>query len=390
MRTLRIHAAVLLAIPAVACWGQVETIYVRPVQTHSGYDPSEDSSAVSWNSGVQAERLVLFLGGTWSSSSADYNALRLFSAGLGFDFINLSYPNDVAAASLADDPDTLAFDKYRQELCFGEPVSADVDVDSLNSIHTRAVNLLRYLDQTFPAQDWEQYLATDSTLDWSRIIIGGHSQGSGHACYLAKHFAVDRVLLFAGPNDYSDLYTNSAHWVRQAGETPASRHYSYLSLNDETVAYAKQVEVVSGLGMLQNDDSTHVDGLSSPYGSSHCLYTTQPPGLVLLNHNAPVMLSAINIEVWTYMLTYASSTSAGKHDSGQAFSAFPNPTSSIFYVSIPGAPQGTVFTLYDATGCIMHHGRASTSERFIIDVSGFSPGVYFVTMDERTIRVVKQ
>ena len=95
----------------------------------------------------------------------------------------------MAAASLANDPDPLVFDKYRQEACFGTPVSDDVAIDSLNSIHTRAVNLLLYLDLTYPADNWGQYLATSVTLDWSRIIVGGHSQGSGHACYLAKQLA---------------------------------------------------------------------------------------------------------------------------------------------------------------------------------------------------------
>ena len=71
--------------------------------------------------------------------------------------------------------------------------------------------------------------------------------------------------MFAGTNDYSDFYSKSANWIRQSGITPVNRFYSYLSLNDEAVSYFKQFEIISRLGMLLNDDSTHVDNLSPPY-----------------------------------------------------------------------------------------------------------------------------
>jgi hypothetical protein len=215
----------------------------------------------------------------------------------------LSYLNSVAAASLANSNDSLVFDKYRQEVCFGTPISNDVTVDSLNSIYTRALKLIKYLDVTYPSQNWGQYLASPSSINWSKVIVGGHSQGSGHACYLAKQYLVERVLMFSGPNDYSNFFSGPANWLNQAGTTPINRHYSYLSLNDEVVAFSKQFANISGLGMFVSDDTTFVDNISSPYGNSRCLYTTQPPGLVLLNHNATIKLSTINNDVWTYMLT---------------------------------------------------------------------------------------
>ena len=217
------------------CYGQVTTYYVQPIQTDASYSSTEDSSAISINSTTSINKLFLFIGGTNSSSSKDYNALRLHTAKLGIDFINLSYLNSVAAASLKNSNDSLAFNKFRQEICFGTANSDAVLVDSLNSIYTRTVKLLKYLKSTRPSENWSQYLLGDNTMDWSKIIVGGHSQGAGHAAYLAKKYRVERVLLFSGPNDYSDHFSNSANWLRQPGKTPVINHFAYLSLNDEVV-----------------------------------------------------------------------------------------------------------------------------------------------------------
>ncbi|MCB9165726.1 MAG: T9SS type A sorting domain-containing protein [Flavobacteriales bacterium] len=390
VRKLNVMLLHLLFAASLVCEAQVETFFVRPVQTHPGYDPLEDSSAVSRNTQMQDGRLFLFIGGTWSSSSTEYNALRLFSAGIGLDFINLSYPNDVATASLADETDTLVFDKYRQELCFGTPLSDAVEVDSLNAIHERALNLLRYLDLTYPTQDWGQYLAGPDALDWSRIVVGGHSQGSGHACYLAKQFPVERVLMFSGPNDYSDVHLNAAHWLRQPGVTLVERHFSYLSLNDEAVPYAKQYIVIDGLGMLANDDSTHVDGMTSPYGNSHCLYTTQLPGLVLLDHNVPVMYTATNASVWTYMLTSAIFTGLHEEIIATDVVVRPNPARSTVEVLVPLTSGLGAYTLRDQLGRTVLQGPVPTAERFILDISGLGTGLYLLEVNGSVVRVVKQ
>lgn len=151
---LRKHLLVLLLLSTSVCTAQVQTYYVEPIETDPNYAAAEDSSAVSRNSDLQLNKLFLFIGGTNNSSSIAYNALRLHSADLGFDFINLSYPNTVAAASLADSEEVLAFDTYRQEIGFETPLSNAVSVDSLNSIFTRTLKLIKYLDLNYPSENW--------------------------------------------------------------------------------------------------------------------------------------------------------------------------------------------------------------------------------------------
>lgn len=69
------------------CFGQVETILVKPFQTDLNYSATEDWSAVSRNPNAQLNKMFLFIGETGSSSSSDYNVLRIHSANLGFDFM---------------------------------------------------------------------------------------------------------------------------------------------------------------------------------------------------------------------------------------------------------------------------------------------------------------
>ncbi|MCA0430460.1 MAG: T9SS type A sorting domain-containing protein [Bacteroidetes bacterium] len=382
---------ILLALKTSIFFGQVQTKYVKPILTHTSYGSSEDSSAISRNTSFQLNKLFLFIGGTGSSSSTDYNALRLHSANLGFDFINLSYPNNVAAASLANSSDSLTFNKYRQEVCFGTPLSIDVTVDTLNSIYTRTLKLIQYLSSTFPTENWGQYLATPTTLNWSKIIVGGHSQGSGHACFLAKQFSVYRVLMFAGANDYSDFYSNSANWIRQPGITPVIRHYSYLSLNDEAVSYNKQFKVISGLGMLLSDDSTQIDNITIPYGNSHCLYTTQAPGVVILNHNVPIKLSAINNNVWTYMLTSTITTGLDNRTVPVEIEIYPNPSKDFVYLSFQTKQEKLIYSIYNVSGQELKTSTLTQNgEKYMIEISDLNTGLYTLKVNGKIFKMIKQ
>ena len=380
----------LLFLSSLVCYGQVQTYYIKPNQTDSNYAAMEDSSAISINSNTKVNKLFLFLGGTKSSSSKDYNALRLHAANLGFDFINLSYPNSVAAASLKNNADSLAFNKYRQELCFGTPESDEVVVDSFNSIYTRTLKLLEYLKAAKPSQNWGQYLTETNTILWSKIIIGGHSQGAGHAAYLAKRFRVERALMFSGPNDYSDKYSNSANWLRQVGKTPILNHFAYLSLKDEAVDFSKQFSNLSGLGMLEKDDSTYVDNITSPYTNSHFLYTTQKPGIVILNHNVPIKLSTINNEVWTYLLTTSLSTDVSENDMELGITWYPNPTTSILRINSRNGLNGKTFILRNINGQMITSNQFQNAHVNSIDFTGLESGIYYLSMDNQTLKIIKQ
>jgi len=68
----------------------------------------------------------------------------------------------------------------------------------------------------------------------------GHSQGSGHAAYLAKRHRVDAVLLAAGPQDvFADR--RPAPWLSVPGATPPARHFALLHDRDSFgVSYQRE------------------------------------------------------------------------------------------------------------------------------------------------------
>lgn len=75
----------------------------------------------------------------------------------------------------------------------GEDVSPLVSVNAANSITGRLVSLLTYLNSNFPTEGWGQYL-TNGQPRWDLITVAGHSQGGGHAGYLAKLVSLDRAV----------------------------------------------------------------------------------------------------------------------------------------------------------------------------------------------------
>lgn len=371
---MKLILALLFACYVLNLNGQT-TFFVTPNSTHSAYDINQDSSLVSFDNSIQNGKLVLFLGGT-NSSTDNYAALRNKVVDLGYNFINLSYPNTVPAATLSNSTDNLAFDHYRQEICYGTPVSSAILVDTLNSIHSRVLNLLLYLDLNFPTHNWSTYLNSNTTINWINIVIAGHSQGSGHAAYLAKSNSVERVLMFAGPNDYSDYFSSAGQWLNAQSVTPNYKYYTYLSLLDEVVDYEKQYANIIALDVV--GDSTHVDHITPPFNNSNHLYTTQPPGFTILNHSSPVKFSLKNYDVWTYMLT-SNLTTGLHHNDSQTIHIYPNPTSDILKLNHSGTLNSSRYSIYTINGELVKQGLLKTNE---IPVNRLTPGTYFLSIDQ--------
>lgn len=279
---------------------QNASILVQPVLTNVGYSSGEESHYVVRNNEVHTNKLLLFIGGSFSIPE-NYNLVCDHAAMLGLDVISVSYSNDVAAAPLGASSDQFIFDNYRDEVCFGNPVSDEVSVSALNSINTRVVELLRYLAATYGDQNWGQYLTSSQTLQWDKVLVSGHSQGAGHACYLGKKNTVERVVMFSGPNDFSSFYGSPAHWLTQPGQTPLNKQFSLLHTQDQIVSFSDQVKILQGLGLLSDTQRpTLVDDLVAPYENAHCLSLNIS---AFSKHNSTVGGNIIVPDIWTYMFT---------------------------------------------------------------------------------------
>lgn len=273
---------------------------VTPKQTDANYSSSDLEHYVVRNNKTHLNKLVLFIGGSFSVPK-DYNFICDQAATFGLDVVSLSYPNNVAAASLGTSTDALIFDNYRDEVCFGNAVSNVVSVDALNSINTRATKLIQYLKAAFPNENWGQYLTSGNTLQWSKIILSGHSQGSGHACYLGKKNLADRVVMLSGPNDYSTNFSAPGNWLTVSGLTPLTKHFALLHTKDEIVPFDYQVANLRGLGLLTVGQlPTLVDNLASPYNNTRALSLNIPANSF---HSSTVGQNPILPNVWKYMFT---------------------------------------------------------------------------------------
>ncbi len=379
---------IICVLIATNGFSQVNTFYIEPVLTDPNYNAVQDSHMVVRNTVTTNDKLLLFIGGT-GSKTKNYLRISEFAGNLGYDVINVSYPNSIAAASLANSSDNLVFNNYRQEICYGTNLSSDVSVDSLNSIFTRVVNLINYLDTAYPSQNWSQYLISSNTLNWSKIAVAGHSQGAGHACYFAKYESTERVLMFSGPNDYSNHFAQPANWLGIPGVTQKNRHFVYLSLYDEAVEFSKQLSNISDLGIYPETDTVHVDVTNSPFNNSHCLFTTQPPGLVILNHNSTIKWSILNNSVWEYMLTSESTTNVKEIEYNHLFSIYPNPAKSQLNIQPKKNILGKTYYVRNNIGQVIWSGTVNDSS-ISISLTEFLSGLYFFSIENQTSAFIKE
>lgn len=385
--TLHIALTLLLLSATNQCFGQPSSFFIRTEILDPGYPADDDSIYVTLNPSVAANgKLLIFLPGT-GAKTRHYLEFPNLAASLGYRCISLSYPNGypTIATICAGSSDADCYYDIRREVCYGEDVSANVDVDPLNSIYTRLVKTLEYLIAQYPQQQWEQFLDNGEP-EWENIAVSGHSQGSGHALYLAKTQSVDRLIMFAGANDYSNYYSSPASWTSLPGITPVNRFFSFLHLRDDVWDYSSQYAVVQATGMTANDDSTLTDNQLPPYGHSHCLYTDLVPehdALYSAEHNGVVVdfyvpgnSQPVYVPVWTYML---SENAAGILPvTVTDFVIYPNPAGTSFLITLSGTGDLPVALIISSvTGEIVHQ-EWLTSAHASVDLSGLPVGTYLV------------
>jgi hypothetical protein len=240
-------------------------------------------------------RLFVFLPGT-GATPAQYQLIVRAGAARGYHSVGLNYVNGVAVATLCNDSaDVDCHGNVRREVVLGEDRSPLVAVSPANSIVNRLARLIAHLHARFPGEGWGQFLA-DGALNWGRIGVAGHSQGGGHAAYLAKLFELDRAVYFSSPSDWRKVEDRPAAWVTSLpNRTPAARQFAFSHEQDPLVPLATAAATWSALGIGEFGPLTSVDRVAPPFGGSHQLTTAAPPQAVSTGisisplHGAPVV-----------------------------------------------------------------------------------------------------
>ncbi len=258
----------------------------------------------------EAAGLFLFLPGTGATPDY-YTELMEAAAESGLFVIDLRYPNDrsVNLQLCPLDGDDSCHEKVRAEILFGEDLSSHVDVNPANSITGRLRSALAYLADVHPEEGWARFLDEHREPLWSLMIVSGHSQGAGHAVYLAMEQRVERAVAFA----WADVRRGQlAPWLTETvSQTPPEDYYLFFHRDDDRVTRYQEM-LMAALGIDRFGDPVVVDESSPPYEGSHALLASAPPPEGERAHNTHVADKALTFdqqgnpryqETWWYLLT---------------------------------------------------------------------------------------
>lgn len=310
----------------------VSTTLVEPSTTGAGITAETDSAryhVVVTPNHRRGAQLVVMLPGS-NVGAAGYSDFTTHAAELGYAAISLTYPNrgTIGAACQAADAGDSCFAQARGEIVFGAGVpdpkgvsysSDKVSVDAANSIVGRLIAVIDHLAADDPF--WNKFLIHDKKspytaahrghvrLNYKLLILAGHSQGGGHAAFLAMRTKVHRVVMLSSPDD-TNVASGTAQWI--TGDS-ATRLDHYWGLRHEGEGpYGQHVaqvwDVLGGDGVGAGDNTSEVDvgdGSGDPKGS-HRLVLPGDLGTPLANHASTAYdgyyLAGVP-EAWTYMLT---------------------------------------------------------------------------------------
>lgn len=175
-----------------------------------------------------APPLLVFLPAT-GARPLDYRAFLETASDEGFSVLGLDYWNlgrSVTRTCLAD---AACYGEVQQNRFSGGDPSRFSRIGTENSILDRLTDSLGYLEKRDPSGDWSQY-TSGGRIDWSKIVLAGHSQGGGESGFISHFHSVRGVLMFSSPVEtYGDV---SARWLDHPGATPVSRLYAFDDVHD--------------------------------------------------------------------------------------------------------------------------------------------------------------
>jgi hypothetical protein len=271
-----------------------------------------------------AGKLLVFLPGT-QGVPTQYSYLLRAGASRGYHALGLNYVNQQAMGGLClTSSDTDCYWKARNVVINGggTPVPSQAAVSVADSIINRLNKLLVYMNTTRPTEGWGQFLKSDNTVIWSKVILAGHSQGGGHVGVLAKTVFLSRAVYFSSPEDWRGLIGvgSPANWSAKPNVTPASWQYGFGADLDTLVPNAHAFAHWDNLQLSKpNTGPVLVDGLPAPFYNSHQLHTalnfnpaSQAGSVSLSQHGITVLNTATPLDgdnkplfdtngVWAYL-----------------------------------------------------------------------------------------
>lgn len=192
---------------------------------------------------------------------------------MGYHAISLTYPNTTAGNPLCGPTgDTTCHRRLRREVIDGVDRHPSIAITPTNSIINRLTKLLIYMHKVQPTQGWGQYIV-NGQINWSKVIVGGHSQGGALAGVIGRFYPVKRVIMFS----MVDFLNNGKipDWEKMTYNN--ANYYSLINMNDELVPWSKVNAVWTAVGWKTYGNYINVDWNPYPYNNSHLLISTYKP-----------------------------------------------------------------------------------------------------------------
>lgn len=391
------YIILLLFIPTLL-FGQTEHI-VQPNTTDPLSGAPNNNHYIYTNQTItQKNKLFLFFPGT-GAAPFNYREILKHAANLGYHSIGLTYPNSDAINQIClTTTDTTCHSRARLEVFDGFDRHNDINVDTNNCIERRTLKLLQYLNTNYPNENWGQYYSGNQ-IQWKKVIVGGHSQGGGHAGIISKIKEVDRVAMFAAM-DWITLLNRNADWITWIGPTPDDSYYGFTHHNDETVDFNKIQTTWDNYGMYNFGNLILVDTSSNPYNGSHKLYTLLTPendpakfhGSVVVDVYTPINSGIpVYAPVWTYMIEDSGSlTLTYSNQNIRKLNIYPNPVNSILNIYCSSCEQ-LYYSVLNLKGKIISKGMIENNR---IDITDLNKGVYILKMEgdnySNSMKIIKE
>lgn len=166
------------------------------------------------------DRLFLFFPGS-DGAPSDHTKIAEVMGKTGIRVLVLAYQNNGSLQTICGTSDA-CYSNSRNDRVEGSASSAYV-ASSADGIKNRLLKALQTLG-------WTQFYSGTSIL-WSKIIVGGFSQGAGMAAWIGKHYSVARVCQFSGTWDHT-VGTTPASWLSGSSVTSVNFFYGFTHRDD--------------------------------------------------------------------------------------------------------------------------------------------------------------
>jgi hypothetical protein len=270
---------VLASVARAQCVGEATEHVVAPPLT----DPAINTDTENHYAYYPALPLLRDEVLVWFSGSCgqprNQRLLLREAARNGYRAIGLNYANCPSVNSTCDPlqpANPSCYEQVRLERIDGINRSPFVSVTPANGIENRLLKLLQYLEATYPAEGWGQYLS-DGMVRWDLAIVASHSQGGGMAAMLGTIHTVARVAMFSWKDTITPL--QPAPWLSNAKATPIDRWYGFSHQHSapipEEIAWAKTSGNPPVAG--KNDTIDRFTGAPKTAPAAACLLAPRAP-----------------------------------------------------------------------------------------------------------------